>query len=189
MNYQCPRCGGTQTYPDERGGQVETCPTCGNVNRLPGSAPAAPAGAPAAAGPVPGATAPPPPAPVRPPGGPGVPPPAAPMAPDQVRMWAMFCHLAALAPVPMGHVIGPLVVWLIQKDKDPFIDQQGKESLNFQITLLIGVLICVPLFFVIIGFFLVAALGIANLVFVILAAISANKGVPYHYPWSIKFIK
>jgi uncharacterized Tic20 family protein len=178
MIYQCPRCGVSQTYADERAGQTETCPACGNVNRLPGQPVVPP----------PGTTAPPGPVPL-PPLGAATPP--AKMAPDQVKTWGMLCHLAALGGflVPFGNIIGPLVVWLIQKDKDPFIDQQGKESLNFQITVGIAGVVSWVLVFVFIGILLLVALGIASLVFIILAAISANKGVPYRYPWTIRFIK
>lgn len=107
------------------------------------------------------------------------------------RTWGMFCHLAALAGyvIPFGSIIGPLVVWLIKKDQMPFVNDQGKESLNFQITVVIAMIVSGVLMFVLIGFLLLAAVAIADLVFVIIAAIQANKGVAYRYPYTIRFIK
>ena len=69
------------------------------------------------------------------------------------------------------------------------MDEHGKESLNFQITTLIAVLIALPLIFVIIGFFLLFVIGIAYLVLTIIAAIKANDGLPYRYPIAIRLIK
>jgi uncharacterized Tic20 family protein len=108
------------------------------------------------------------------------------------RTWGMLAHLAALAGftgIPFGNVLGPLVVWLIKKEEFPFVDDQGKESLNFQITVMIGVLICIPLCFLCIGIPMLIALGIANLVFIVLAMIKANEGVAYRYPFTLRLIK
>jgi len=114
-------------------------------------------------------------------------------APDQgdretnkdARMWGMFCHLAGLAGFVLpafGCVVGPLVVWLIKKDEFPFVDEQGKEALNFQITMFIYGIAVGLLCFVCIGLILAPALGIAYLVFMILAAVKANDGYHYRYP-------
>lgn len=108
------------------------------------------------------------------------------------RLWGMLCHLTALAGmvgIPFGHILGPLIIWLIKKNEIPFVDEQGKESLNFQITATIAGLICIPLIFVIIGFPLLIALGIADLVFIIIATIKSNSGQHYRYPFAIRFIK
>ncbi len=107
------------------------------------------------------------------------------------RLWGMLCHLTALAGflLPFGHIIGPLVIWLIKKNEIPFVDEQGKESLNFQITVSIAFVICIPLIFVIIGIPLMAAIGIANLVLIIIATIKANSGEHYRYPFAIRLIK
>ena len=131
-----------------------------------------------------------PPPPVAPP--PSVPPSdVAPETNPDARTWGMFCHLAALSVffVPMGTILGPLVVWLIKKDQHPFVNQEGKESLNWQITMAIGMLICIPLVFLFIGLLLLPALGILNLILIILASVKASNGLPYRYPWSIKFLK
>ena len=110
------------------------------------------------------------------------------------RLWAMFCHLAGLAGlvVPaIGCVIGPLVVWLVKKEEFPFVDEQGKESLNFQITMLIYGTVAGLLCFVCIGLILAPALAIAYLVLMIIAAIKANDGYHYRYPkyFIIRLIK
>lgn len=107
------------------------------------------------------------------------------------KMWGMFCHLGSLVGlvVPGGFFIGPLVVWLIKKNDMPFVDDQGKESLNFQLTMLIAFLAAFILVFVFIGILLLPVIGIVDLVFTIIAAIKANDGVRYRYPFAIRFIK
>ncbi len=101
------------------------------------------------------------------------------------RMWGMLCHLLGLFTC----FIGPLIIWLIKKDEDPFIDNQGKEALNFQITVAIAALVSAVLTVVCVGFFLGIAVSIADLVFCILASIKANGGEKYRYPVSIRLIK
>lgn len=108
------------------------------------------------------------------------------------RLWGMLCHLTALVAVlgiPFGNIVGPLVVWLIKKNSSPFVDEQGKNSLNFQITVAIACLVSIPLMFLGIGILLLVAIGIADLVFVILASVKANQGESYKYPVMLKFIK
>jgi len=101
------------------------------------------------------------------------------------RTWAMLCHLLAI----FTGFIAPLVIWLIKKDEDPFIDSQGKESLNFQITVAIAMIISWLLCFACIGVVLVPAVAIVDIVFCILATIKVNSGQAYRYPVSIRFIK
>jgi uncharacterized Tic20 family protein len=107
------------------------------------------------------------------------------------RMWGMFCHLAGLFgyifPV-VGNIVGPLVFWQLKKD-DPFVDDQGKEALNFQISMTIYAFVSVILMFLCIGIFLLIAVGIVNLVFLLIAAVKANDGQRYRYPIAIRFIK
>lgn len=107
------------------------------------------------------------------------------------KTFGMLCHLAALAGfiIPLGSVLGPLIIWLIKKNEMPFVDDQGKESLNFQITVTIALLVCVPLMFIGIGLLLLPIIGIAALVFVIIAAMKANEGIAYRYPWALRLIK
>ncbi|MCG0314541.1 MAG: DUF4870 domain-containing protein, partial [Calditerricola sp.] len=91
----------------------------------------------------------------------------------QARLWATVCHLAALVGyiIPMGHVLGPLVVWLLKRHDSPFVDDQGKEELNFQLSLTIYGMIAALLVLVLIGLFLLLALMVIQVVFVIVAAV------------------
>jgi len=109
----------------------------------------------------------------------------------EARTWAMLSHLGVFAGyiIPFGHIIAPLVIWLIKKDESPFVDDQGKESLNFQISMTIYFIIALLLMFVFVGFILLPALVIFDLVIVIVAGVKANEGVKYRYPLSIRFIK
>lgn len=116
-------------------------------------------------------------------------PSGAPSADD--RQWGMLAHLSALSGVviPFGNIIGPLVVWQVKKDTLPFAADQGKEALNFNITMLIAAFIGFLLTFILIGLVLLPLIGIAWLVFTILAGIKANEGVAYRYPYALRLIK
>lgn len=107
------------------------------------------------------------------------------------RMWGMLCHLLAFSGylIPFGSVLGPLVIWMIKKEEMPFVDDQGKESLNFQLTMLIAVIISAILTLVLIGFLMLGVLIIFQIVVIIMASIKANDGVKYRYPYTIRFIK
>jgi uncharacterized Tic20 family protein len=107
------------------------------------------------------------------------------------RQWAMFAHLSALVGfvIPFGNVIGPLVVWLMKKDTMPFVDDQGKESLNFQITVTIAAVVCMALIVVLIGIPLLFVVGLVALVLTIIAAVKANEGTAYRYPFTLRLIK
>lgn len=129
------------------------------------------------------------------------PPPAAPAPPTgdetvcsdpKARQWGMFAHLAALAGlvgIPAGNVVGPLVVWLVKREEMPFVDRQGKNALNFQISMLIYSIVAGLTMFILIGFLLLPALIIFQIVVTILAGLRANEGRTYQYPLSIQFIK
>lgn len=135
-----------------------------------------------------------------------VPPPQPPQFPpsapsdneSQARTWNMLCHLSALAGyvIPFGNVLGPLLVWQIKKSEFPSVEEHGKAALNFQLTVLIalfiGIISAVLLSFVCIGFLLipvVVLIGLAGLVFAVIAGIKANNGEPYRYPWSLTLVK
>ena len=107
------------------------------------------------------------------------------------RQMAMFTHLAALFGLvfPFGNIIGPLVLWLIKKDTMPFVNDQGKEALNFNITVSIATLVCLILFLIFIGYFLMVALWVLWFVFVIIATIKSGEGEAYRYPVTIRFIR
>jgi len=104
----------------------------------------------------------------------------------------MLCHLLALCGllgVPLGNIIGPLVVWLIKREECPFVDACGKEALNFQISMTIYLFASVLLALVVIGFVLLPVIIITNLVLTVIASIRASEGTHYRYPLTIRFIK
>jgi hypothetical protein len=109
---------------------------------------------------------------------------------NEDKTWGMACHLAALAGFifPFGNVIGPLVVWLMKKNESAFIDDQGKESLNFQISASIYMLVAALSMFVLIGFILLPVVALATLIMTIIGAVRANNGEQYRYPLTIRFI-
>ncbi|HZG56316.1 DUF4870 domain-containing protein [Paenibacillus sp.] len=106
------------------------------------------------------------------------------------RTFGMLCHLIALCGfvIPLGSIIGPLVVWLLKRDASPYIDGHGRESLNFQISIAIYGIASAILIFVGIGILLSIAVGIFWLVMTIIASLKANDGVEYRYPLTIRFL-
>lgn len=134
------------------------------------------------------------------------PPPSEPFGgdiPAEERTWAMLAHLSALlgglltASFGRGWAcfVGPLVIWLVKKDTMPFVNDQAKEALNFNITVAIASLVLLVLSIVTFGIGLIVAIplwviiGVAWLVLTIVAAIKANEGVRYRYPFTLRFIK
>ena len=110
---------------------------------------------------------------------------------DEKNM-AMLAHLGGLLAVSSAGLVGfvvPAIIWLTRKKGGGFAGTQAKESLNFQISVAIYFIVCIPLMFIVIGFILLAALIIFEIVFVIVASIEANKGERYRYPLTIRFIK
>ena len=107
------------------------------------------------------------------------------------RMWAMLAHLSALSGfvIPFGNIIGPLLIWLVKRDEMSFVADQGKEALNFNISMTIYMLVSGVLIFVLIGIPLIIVLAIAWLVLSILAAVKANEGVVYRYPLTLRLVK
>lgn len=107
------------------------------------------------------------------------------------RLWATLCHLAGLAgfAFPVGNVILPLIFWQLKKDQYPFVDEHGKEAVNFQISITLYALASFCLFIICIGPFLLSAVGILDLIFLTIAAIKANDGQRYLYPLTIRLIK
>lgn len=121
-----------------------------------------------------------------PPGGPGY---LQPMSPQDQRTWGMVAHLAPFAGSIVGlPFVGPLIVYLIYKDRGGFVRMHSAESLNFQLTLIIGYVIAGLLCLVLIGFVLLPLLWIAAVVLQIVAAVAANNGREYRYPMTIRFV-
>lgn len=130
------------------------------------------------------------------------PPPPSGTPAQEERQWAMFAHLSALlgglltsAIGGWGFFLGPLVIWLMKKDSMPFVADQAKEALNFNITVsaIFLVLLVLSLLTLGIGFLITVPImlvvGLAALVLIIMAAIKANEGVAYRYPFAIRLIK
>ena len=91
--------------------------------------------------------------------------------------------------VPFANLIAPLALWWWKRGVDPFVDAQGKEALNFQISVTIAGFICFLLMFVFIGLVLFAMLTVAVMILIIIAAVRANEGKPYRYPMIWRPIK
>ena len=119
------------------------------------------------------------------------PPPVVGVPSAEEKQWALFAHLSALIGyiIPFGSIIGPLLIWQIKKNEMPFVDDQGKEALNFQITVAIIAIVCLLLVLILIGILLLWALALVNLVLIIIAALAANNGQAYRYPFAFRFIK
>lgn len=109
----------------------------------------------------------------------------------EARKWALLAHLSGFLGciIPFGSLVGPLLVWQLKKDQSPFIDDQGKEALNFQITVALAGLLCMVLMLVVIGFLLIWVVIVGAVVLMIIAAIKANEGQAYRYPFCWRLIK
>jgi uncharacterized Tic20 family protein len=124
-----------------------------------------------------------------PPSPPPSPPPYEPTGPvvnSDDKNIAMLTHLSGI----IFSIIVPLIVWLVHKDRadKSYLVTEAKEALNFQITVLIGYVICWVLAFVIIGAFLTPLLWLFNLVFCIIAAIRVSSDGRYRYPFTLRLI-
>jgi uncharacterized protein len=120
------------------------------------------------------------------------PPPPAPASSSDIRTWCVLCHAVALLGLFfhfLGHLLGPLIVWLVKRGDSPEVDAHGKESLNFQISMLIYDAIAAILCIVLIGIPILIALWVLNTVLVIIASIQASEGKFYRYPITIRLIK
>ena len=130
------------------------------------------------------------------------PPPAGGAPTAEEKQWALFAHLSALAGAMLtglwfgfGCFLGPLIIWLIKKDTMPFVNDQGKEALNFNITLAI---VCIALLVltvmtlgigILLAFPIGVVVGVGWLVLTVIAAIKASEGVAYRYPFALRLIK
>ncbi|MEP5229871.1 MAG: DUF4870 domain-containing protein [Alloalcanivorax sp.] len=112
------------------------------------------------------------------------------LAKQEERSLGLACHLLAFVGMvfPFGNILGPLVIWLVKKDDSAFVDDQGKEALNFNITISIAGFVAFLLTFVVIGAFLLPIIGIFWLVMTIVAAVKANGGEYYRYPLTLRLI-
>ncbi len=108
---------------------------------------------------------------------------------NEERSMSMLCHLGALAGViiPFGSIIGPLIFWAIKKDQYPEVDKQGRDAINFHLSMLLYMIVSGILVLLVIGIFLLIALSIFRLVIIIIASVKSNNGERFEYPLSIKF--
>jgi uncharacterized protein len=110
----------------------------------------------------------------------------------EAQNWAMLCHLTALTAfigVPLGHILGPLICWLLKKEEYPLVDRHGKEALNFQISMTIYAVVSGVLILAVIGFVLLPAVLIADIVLTIIASVKVANGESYRYPLTIRLLK
>ena len=107
------------------------------------------------------------------------------------RNWAMFCHLAAFAGFffPFGSIIGPLICWMSRRNDSTWVNENGKASMNFQLSILLYTVLIIPLCFILIGIPLVILLGTLKIVCIIIASVKASKGEEFKYPLAIPFIQ
>jgi hypothetical protein len=106
------------------------------------------------------------------------------------KLWGMLAHLLSLAGlvVPFGNIIAPLVVWLMKKDTSRYVDYHGKESLNFQINVVVYLVVCFALFCLVIGVFLLPVVIVYSIVVPIVAAVKANQGEYFKYPFIFRVL-
>jgi uncharacterized Tic20 family protein len=106
------------------------------------------------------------------------------------RTWAMLCHLCIVAQIFLPILIlGPLIIWLVKGDEMPFVKSQGKEVLNFQITLFLASIACWVLVLALgLGFILMGILGIYSIVVGVIGAVKTNEGVAYRYGFNWRLI-
>jgi hypothetical protein len=107
------------------------------------------------------------------------------------RNWSMLCHLSAFAGFffPFGGIIGPMICWLSRRDESIWVNLNGKASMNFQLSMLLYMILAIPLCFIILGFPIIFALIVLKVVCVIIASVKAPKGELFRYPLVIPFIQ
>jgi hypothetical protein len=107
------------------------------------------------------------------------------------KNWAMLCHLSAFAAFffPFGGIIGPLICYLSRKDESDWVNVNGKASLNFQLSILLYIVLVIPLCFIIIGIPIIILLGTLKVICIIIASVKAAKGELFRYPLVIPFIQ
>jgi len=117
----------------------------------------------------------------------------APFEGNEARTWSVACHLSALLMYlsGVGHILGPLVVWLLKRHEYPAVEHHGKEALNFQLSVTLYAIGLIPVVILTCGWAvaLYPVLLIGQLIFMVIAAIKASAGETYNYPLSIRFIQ
>lgn len=109
---------------------------------------------------------------------------------DDERRWAMWVHLSGLVGYVVGLVfLGPLIIWCAKRDESEFLDAQGRQALNFSITVTLMWGVTWLLSFVVIGFLIMPVLAVFHVACVVLATMSASRGEPFEYPVAITFVR
>jgi uncharacterized Tic20 family protein len=119
---------------------------------------------------------------------PAAPPPAyqpQPVSPSDEKTWSVLSHVGGI----ILNWVGPLIVFLIYKDRSAVIRAHSVAALNFQLTILIGYIAGAILSIILIGVFILLAASVLSIIFGIMAALAANEGRPYKYPIAISFVK
>ena len=112
------------------------------------------------------------------------------MTEREAEQWAMGAHLSTFAGFifPFGNLLAPFIIWQVKKGESELVDDQAREALNFQITITLIAIVCAILVIFVIGAFLLPLLGLVDVVLTILAALQANEGVRYRYPFCLRLI-
>ena len=113
------------------------------------------------------------------------------LMPTPTVNWGMLCHVAGLATylgIPFGNTLAPLVIWLMKKDVDPRVNEEGRESVNFNISFTLYGMVAGLLCYALIGFVLLPIVIAAHVILVIQATLKANKGEKVRYPLTLRFI-
>ena len=107
------------------------------------------------------------------------------------RNWAMLSHLSAFAGFffPFGGIIGPLICWLSRKDESEWVNINGRNALNFQLSMLLYMVLVLPLIFIIIGIPIIAFLATMKVICIIIGSVKASRGEYFKYPLVIPFIQ
>jgi uncharacterized Tic20 family protein len=110
---------------------------------------------------------------------------------ESERNWAMLCHLSSFAGYffPFGGILGPLICWLSRKDESQWVNFNGKQAMNFQLSILLYMVLSIPLCFIIVGIPILVFLGLLEVICVVIASVKASKGEEFRYPISIPFIQ
>lgn len=113
------------------------------------------------------------------------------MEDKDLRNYATIMHLSPLAGylIPLAGFLVPVVLWILKRDQSPYIDRQGKEVLNFLITLTLAAIVTIPLCFILIGIPILVILWLAALVLSIIASVRTSEGIDYRYPYILRLIK
>jgi len=106
------------------------------------------------------------------------------LSPADEKMWSVLTHVGGI----LFHWLVPLIAYLVLKDRGPFVRWHTRQALNFQLTLLLAYIAGGVLALVFVGFFVIIAAAVLNIIFGIIAAMAANRGEFYRYPIAIEFV-